>query len=115
MNNVFSDSVLIKEVNSPYVGGCILAMVDFRGNTDHYALIPETAPQIQISTNIPYIEFDLIGSDGSVKTLDNGDATHTINLLLEIEYPEHNEVQNSTLMTYAQSEVGNPPFNKLKV
>ncbi len=113
-NNLFGENVLINEKqNTTNIGGTILAMLDFRGNTDHYALIPESAIAVQISPNIPYIEFDLIDSTGEVETLDEGDATHTINILLEIIYPEHNKVRDTTLMTYAQSVVGNPPYQKL--
>jgi len=115
MNNVFSESVLVNErEGTTNVGGTLLGMFIFSDNTDHYNLIPESAPQIQISTNIPYIEFDLISpADGSIVYLDGGDAAHTLNLILEIEYPEHNEVQYTTVNTYAQSEIGNPPFNRL--
>lgn len=113
INNMMSDNMLVNETTSPYVGGTILAMLDFRGNTDHYAFLPESAPKIQMTTNMKYLEFDIIDSGGNVETIDSADTTATINILLQIDYPEHNEVRDTTLMSYAQSVVGNPPFNRL--
>jgi hypothetical protein len=34
-------------------------------------------------------------------------------MIVKLEYPEHNEVRDITLMNYAQSQVGNPPYNRL--
>jgi hypothetical protein len=115
MNNVFSETVLVNERSgTTIVGGTLLGMLIFSDNTDHYNIIPESAPQIQISTNLSYIEFDLISpADGSIVYLDGGDASHTLNLILEIEYPEHNEVSNTMVGSYIPSEVGMPPFNRL--
>lgn len=115
MNNVFSETVLVNERSgTTIVGGTLLGLVIFGDNTDHYNLVPESAPQIQISTNLSYIEFDLISpADGSIVYLDGADLAHTLNIILEIEYPEHNEVSNTIVGSYAQSVVGNPPFNRL--
>jgi hypothetical protein len=115
VNNIFSENVKINEKNSPIVGGTILAMLDFRGNTDHYAFLPESALKIQMSTNMKYLVFDIIDSGGNVESIDSADTTATINLLLQIEYPPHNQVPDTTVMSYAQSEIGNPPFSKLKL
>jgi hypothetical protein len=112
INNMMSENVLVNETTSPYVGGAILALLDFRGNTDHYAFIPESAPKIQMTTSMKYLEFDMIDSAGNVETLASADDK-SISLLLQIEYPEHNDVPNTTVMTYAQSEIGNPPYRKL--
>ena len=116
LNNFYSENVLVNEVNAPNVGGTILAMLDFRGNTDHYTFLPESAIKVQLSSNLPnYFEFDMIDSDGTVEILDPADATATINFLLQIEYPEYEEVPKTIVNSYVASEVGMPPFNKLKL
>lgn len=112
MNNIYSENVLMNEVNSPFIGGTILALLDFRGNTDHYATLYESNPKIQLGTNLAELSFDLVDGEGNIVRL-SGAKTHSINFILKIEYPEHNEVRDITLKNYAQSVVGNPPFNRL--
>jgi hypothetical protein len=115
INNIYSENVLINETKSPTVGGTFLAMLQFSDNSDHFELLPESAPKIQMSTNMKYLEFDLIDAMGEVEQLKTGDTVGTLNILLQIEYPPHENVPYTMVSSYAQSEIGNPPFSKLKL
>ena len=78
--------------------------------------VPQAPHQInvELSTNIRVLEFDFLDENGAViSTLSSSTVGGKYNMVLKLEYPEHNVLRDETLMSYAQSVVGNPPFNRL--
>lgn len=112
---VFSENFLQNETTAPFVTYPIMGMMVRDAFVGHWYL-PQAPHQIDIelSTNIRSIEFDLIGADNSVlDTKSELSLGGLFNIILKLEYPPHNEVRNEKVMSYAQSQIGNPPFNKL--
>jgi len=107
-----AENMLLNETTSPYVAYPIVAQLSRDTPAGHWMSFYENNPRIQIPSNLQILEFDLIDGGGEVISIDST-AGETLNMIVKLEYPEHNEVRDVTLMTYAQSTVGNPPFNRL--
>ena len=104
-NNLFSDNMYSTD-NSTLLA-CILSRDDATG---HYECNPDS-PVIQVSSNLRKLNFSLknpIETDSQ-----NIGSTGSIMILLKVIRPQHNVVRDNTLKSYVQSEVGNPPFNRL--
>jgi hypothetical protein len=112
---IFSENFLQNEITSPYIAYPIMGIMNRDTLVGHWCL-PQAPHQIDVdfSTNIRTIEFDFVDEDGLlISTLQTANVGGKFNMILKIEYPEHNEIRNETVMSYAQSQIGNPPFNRL--
>jgi hypothetical protein len=113
---IYSENFLQNETSSPYIAYPIMGMMVRDAFVGHWYL-PQAPHQIDLdfSTNIRTIEFDFIAcEDGSV--LDTKvllSQAGNLNIVLKLEYPEHNVLRDEIVMSYAQSQVGSPPFNRL--
>lgn len=110
-----SENFLQNETQAPYIIYPIMGMMIRDAFVGHWYL-PQAPYQVELdfSTNIRTIEFDLVDVDGNVlDTLSTSSVGGQLNIILRLHYPEHNEVRNDVVMSYAQSQIGNPPFNRL--
>lgn len=107
-----SENMLFNENTTPIVGYPIVAQMNRDTPAGHWTSFYENNPRIQVPSNLNILEFDLIDGGGNVISIDSTSG-ETLNIIVKLEYPEHNEVRNVTLNNYAQSIVGNPPFNRL--
>jgi len=105
-----SENYLMNEKASPYLGYPIVAQLIRDAPAGHWYALPQNNPIIQISSNLQTLEFDIIDGKGQVIIINEIDS---FNLIIKLEHPSHNEVRDNTVMSYAQSIVGNPPFNRL--
>lgn len=110
LKNGYSENYHTYETSNQ-LSGPILAILTRDNITGHWTTFIEN-PSIQISSNVQYLEFDIVNGSGTVLPILSGTGGN-LNIILEVEYPEHNEVRDNTVMSYAQSTVGNPPFNRL--
>ena len=111
---VYSESYLQKEKTSTVIYP--IMSIPVRDAFVGHWLCPQAPHQIDIelSTQISQLEFDFVDFDGNVlETLSGATVGGIFNMVLKLEYPEHNEVRDNTVMSYAQSQIGNPPFNRL--
>jgi hypothetical protein len=109
-----SENMLLNENTSPYINYPIVAQLCRDALAGHWMSFYENNPRIQIPSNVNILEFDLIDGGGNVISINSDHAAGpSLNLIIKIEYPLYNEVQNTMIDTYAQSEVGMPRYNKL--
>jgi len=108
-----SENVLMNEVTEPYITYPIVALLVRDAPSGHWTTYSENNPRIQISSNINILEFDILDGVGNVLSISSSSGDDAFNIILKLEYPEHNEVRNMVVGSYAQSEIGNPPFNRL--
>jgi hypothetical protein len=111
---VFSENYLQNEASSTILFP-IMGMLVRDAFVGHW-YVPQAPHQVnvELSTNIRVLEFDFIDEDGEViSTLSTVNEGGKYNMILKLEYPEHNVLRDETVMAYAQSQIGNPPFNRL--
>jgi len=106
-----SENMLFNENIGPIVGYPIVSQMVRDTPTGHWTCFYENNPRIQVPSNLNILEFDFIDGQGNVIVIDG--AGETFNMIVKLEYPDHNEVRDITLKNYAQSQVGSPPFNRL--
>lgn len=111
---VVSENYHTFEKNGSNIGFPILTMLSIDVEDGHFTTWTNN-PSIMVSSSIQYLEIDIVDGNGVVIPVGNaGELTGvSLNMILEVEIPEHNEVRDNTVMSYAQSTVGNPPFNRL--
>lgn len=107
-----SENFYANETTSPIIAYPIVAQLIRDAPTGHWYAQAEGNPVIQVPSNLQVLEFDLVDGGGNTISIDSG-AGETLNIILKLHHPPHNEVRNNTVMSYAQSEIGNPPFNRL--
>jgi hypothetical protein len=107
-----SENMLFNENTAPFVGYPIVAQMNRDTPAGHWTSFYENNPRIQVPSNLNILEFDLIDGGGNIISIDST-AGETLNIIVKLEYPDHNEVRDITLKNYAQSIVGNPPLNRL--
>ncbi len=105
-----SENMLLNETTAPFIAYPIVSVLSRDAPAGHWMSFYENNPRIQIPSNLQILEFDLVDGGGELIAIDPGD---TFNMIVKLEYPEHNEVRDVTLNNYAQSIVGSPPFNRL--
>jgi len=108
-----SENVLMNEVSEPYINYPIVAMLVRDAPSGHWTSFSENNPRIQVPSNLNILEFDVLDGVGNVLPISSSNTDDAFNIILKLEYPEHNEVRNIMVGSYAQSEIGNPPFNRL--
>ena len=108
-----SENVLMNEVSEPYINYPIVAILTRDAPSGHWTSFSENNPRIQISSNLNILEFDILDGVGNVIPISSTNTADAFNIMVKLEYPEHNEVSNTIVGSYAQSQVGNPPFNRL--
>lgn len=102
------------ETTAPYIGNPIVAMLIRDAPTGHWYAQADSNPIIQVPSNLSVLEFEIVDQNGNLLGIDSGvDGGGTFNMILKLYHPAHNEVRDNTIMSYAQSQVGNPPFNRL--
>lgn len=109
-DNYFSSE--IEGCPAPYIVYPIVAQLIRDAPAGHWYAQAESNPIIQIPSGLQTLEFDMVDGNGNIIAIDSA-APETLNIILKLYYPPHNEVRDNTLMSYAQSEIGNPPFNRL--
>ena len=107
-----SENMLLNETTSPYINYPIVSQLSRDTPAGHWMSFYENNPRIQVPSNLNILEFDLIDGGGNLISIDST-AGETLNIIVKLEYPEHNEVRNTMVGSYIQSEVGMPPFNRL--
>lgn len=74
--------------------------------------IPQVdAPIIRVPSNLTQITFSIRNQINN--EVDLTGLTGSCSILLKLIKPQHDKVQNNVLKSYVQSEIGNPPFNRL--
>jgi len=107
-----SENYYANETTEPYIAYPIVAQMIRDSPAGHWYVQANANPIIQVPSNLQVLEFDLIDGGGNIIYIDST-AGETLNIFLKLHHPAHNEVRDNTLMSYAQSQVGNPPFNRL--
>lgn len=95
----------------------VVAQLDFTSlpspSTNHYwTLTNGVTSEVILSSNTQYLSFDIVNQLMEVLPIKT-DYGESLNIVVKIVFPEHNEIRDNTLMSYAQSTIGNPPFNRL--
>lgn len=104
-NNMYSDNLY--STNNSQMLAC---MLERDTATGHYK--PQTEPPvIRVPSNLTQISFSVY--NGGVDEINNTGLTGSVNILLKIIRPQHNVVSSNLIKSYVQSEIGNPPFNRL--
>ena len=108
-----AENFYANETTAPYIAYPIVCQMSRDTPAGHwFSVASENNPVIQVPSNLQVLEFDIVDGGGNVIGIDSG-AGETLNIILKLIHPAHNEVRDNTLMSYAQSTVGNPPFNRL--
>lgn len=107
-----SENFYSNETTAPHITYPIVAIMVRDAPSGHWYVLGENSPVIQVPSNLQVLDFDIVDGDGNILGVDSG-AGETLNIILKLHHPEHNEVRDNTVMSYAQSVVGNPPFNRL--
>jgi hypothetical protein len=112
---IFSENFLQNETSTTMILYPIMGIMNRDAIAGHW-ILPQAPHQIDVdfSTSIRTIEFDFVDEDGLlISTLQSATVGGKFNMVLKLEYPPHNEIRNEVVKSYTQSEIGNPPFNKL--
>lgn len=112
---VYAENYLQNETSSTIIGKPIVAIMTRDAFVGHW-YAPQAPHQIDLdfSTNIRQIEFDFVDLDGApISTLSAVAVGGKLCMVLKLEYPEHNELRNNVVMSYPESVVGMPRYNKL--
>lgn len=101
----------------PSSGYPVVAQLDFTSlpspATNHYwTLTNGVCADVVLSSNTQYLTFDVV-NENMAQIPVQATTGESLNIVVKLIFPEHNEIRDNTLMSYAQSQVGNPPFNRL--
>ena len=111
---LFSEDYKQNENTVPYITYPIMSIMVRDAFLGHW-YCPQAPHQIDIDipSNIKYLEVDFLNTDGNVLSmLKDVNNAGDFNMVLKLEYPKHNELRNEEVQSYAQSQIGNPSFKQ---
>lgn len=68
----------------------------------HFSFLMQS-PEVQTSTNMQYLEFDVVNGSGANLPIGGTTQPGIMNLILKLEYPERLEISSNLTGTYVQS------------